>query len=74
MSVSSVGSTPAVQPQSPISSTGRAADGDYVAKTASTSQTKDSDGDYKPVTATSSTAATSTSGVLAALSSLRKGG
>ena len=74
MSVSSIGSTPAVQQQSPVSSTSRAADGDYTAKTAGTSQTKDSDGDYKPVSATSSAATTSTSGVQAALSSLQKGG
>jgi hypothetical protein len=73
MTVSSVNSTPAVQAQT-HATTSRAADGDYLARTSHTSQTKDSDGDYKPISATNSAATTSSSSVLASLSTLKKGG
>jgi hypothetical protein len=53
-------------------STARAADGDYKVRSAATSQTKDADGDYKP--AVSAAAATSSSAVMAAVTSLTKGG
>jgi hypothetical protein len=54
--------------------TGRAADGDYLHRSSKTSQVKDSDGDYKPLAASSSAAATSSSGVQAALTLLKTGG
>jgi hypothetical protein len=73
MTVSSVNSTPAIQAQTPAT-TSRATDGDYLARSAHTSQTKDSDGDYKPISTTNSAAATSSSSVLASLSTLTKGG
>ena len=56
----------------PAAHTGRSADGDYKVRSAATSQTKDADGDYKPVANVA--AATSTSSVMAAVTSLAKGG
>ena len=73
MSVSSIASTPApVQTNAPV--VARAADGDYKARSAQTSQTKDSDGDYKPLAAAQSPAAQSSSATQSALSVLAKGG
>ena len=77
MSVSSVSSTSAPAPvlsSAPVSSTARAADGDYLAKSAKTSSVKDADGDYKPAAAPSTPAATSSSATQAALLSLKSGG
>ena len=51
-----------------------APDGDYLQPSAQTSQIKDSDGDYKPTAAASSPAASSASGVQAALTLLKIGG
>ena len=73
MSVSSVTSTPAIKPHTTATTT-RAADGDYLVKSAKTSQTKDADGDYKPATTTSSPASVTTSAVHASLQNLEKGG
>lgn len=56
----------------PPAQVGRSADGDYKVRSAATSQTKDADGDYKP--AVHAAAATSTSAVMAAVTSLTKGG
>ncbi len=61
-------------PQTAAAANARAADGDYLAPNMQTSQTKDSNGDYKPTAAASSPAATSSSNVQAALTSLTKGG
>jgi hypothetical protein len=75
MSVSGVSSTPAVVPaqnSGPVSSTAKAPDGDYKAPGAGRSKVKDSDGDYKALPATP--AATSSSGVQAALTDLKTGG
>ena len=61
-------------PQTAAAANARAADGDYLKPNMQTSQTKDSNGDYKPTAAASSPAATSSSNVQAALTSLTKGG
>ena len=50
----------------------RSADGDYKVRSAATAQTRDADGDYKP--GASVAAATSTSAVMTAVTSLSKGG
>ena len=55
----------------PPAQAGRSADGDYKVRSAATSQTKDADGDYKP--AVHAAAATSTSAVMAAVTTLAKG-
>ena len=52
----------------------RAIDGDYKARSAMTSQTKDSDGDYKPSAAANSASAQSSNAVQTSLLSLKKGG
>ncbi|HWG03391.1 MAG TPA: hypothetical protein VG271_00120 [Beijerinckiaceae bacterium] len=71
MSVSGIGATTAnVQ----HSTSARAADGDYLVRSAKTAQAKDADGDYKPAKANSSPGSVSTSAVQAALNSLKKGG
>ncbi|HYP56696.1 MAG TPA: hypothetical protein VEQ35_00235 [Beijerinckia sp.] len=73
MSISAVGSalnTSQVQQAQVL----RAADGDYKTRTAHTAQTKDADGDYKPIASSGSVAASSSSNVLTALTTLKLGG
>ena len=74
MSISALSSAaPAATPPAPA--TARAADGDYLAKSAKTSQTKDSDGDFKAATAAPTSAAAKTSSTAqAALIGLKQGG
>ncbi len=73
MTVSAISGAPAVA-SPPQAAAARAADGDYLQPSAQTSQTKDGDGDYKPTAAASSPAASSSSGVQAALIQLKTGG
>ncbi len=73
MSVSAIGSAAPIVSSTPVAaSSARAPDGDYNKRGPLTSQVKDSDGDYKA--ASSSPAATSSSAVLSALTSLQNGG
>ena len=74
MSVSAISSASAAPVQTPAPVAARAADGDYIARGAQTSQTKDSDGDYKPLAAATSPAAQSSNATQSALSVLAKGG
>jgi hypothetical protein len=71
MTVSAISSAAASAPQAAAA---RAADGDRLQAGAQTSQIKDNDGDYKPIAAASSPAASSSSGVQAALTLLKTGG
>jgi hypothetical protein len=73
MTVSAVSSAPAVVSAPPAAAT-RAADGDRTQASAQTAQTKDNDGDFKPIAAATSAAASSSSGVQAALTLLKAGG
>ncbi|MCW6512813.1 hypothetical protein [Lichenifustis flavocetrariae] len=75
LSISSISSTPPASASLTAQklSAARAADGDYKAS-GKGHAVKDADGDYKPSTAPGSAATTSSSGVLAALTSLKKGG
>jgi hypothetical protein len=73
MTVSAVSGAPAVVSAQQSSAT-RAADGDWLKPSVQTSQTKDNDGDYKAIAAASSPAASSSSGVQAALTLLKTGG
>ena len=73
MTVSAVSGAPAVASAPPVAAT-RAADGDRTKASAQTAQTRDKDGDYKPVAAANSPAASSSSGVQAALTLLKTGG
>ena len=73
MTVSAVSGAPAVV-SAPQAATARAADGDRLKPNAQTSQTKDNDGDYKATAAAGSPAASSSSGVQAALTLLKTGG
>jgi hypothetical protein len=73
MTVSAITGAPAVA-AAPQTAPARAADGDYLKANAQTSQTKDNDGDYRPIAAASSPAASSSSGVQAALTLLKTGG
>ncbi|SEE81262.1 hypothetical protein SAMN05444161_7265 [Rhizobiales bacterium GAS191] len=68
--VNSASSAPAVQKAQVVSTNARAADGDYKTKGVGRSAVKDADGDYKPT----STQATSSSPVQAALTLLKLGG
>lgn len=70
MTVSAVSGAPAVASAPQVAAT-RAADGD---RTQASAQTKDNDGDYKPIAAANSPAASSSSGVQAALTLLKTGG
>ena len=74
MSVASVSAAPSQAAAAPPVAPGpaRTADGDYKSANVQTSQTKDGDGDYKPLA--SSTAAQSSAGVQASLTSLKVGG
>lgn len=75
MSVSGVSSThhiPAPVTTPTPSPTAQSTNGDYLTRNAKTSKTKDSDGDYEALP--KSPAATSSSGVLAALNNLNLGG
>ncbi len=74
MSVASVSapSTPAASPPPVAAGPARAADGDYKAASARTSQTRDSDGDFKPMARAA--AAQSSAAVQASLTSLKVGG
>jgi hypothetical protein len=73
MTISAVSGAPAVAASWQAAAT-RAPDGDYLQPSAQTSQIKDSDGDYKPTAAANSPAASSASGVQAALTLLKTGG
>jgi hypothetical protein len=73
MTVSAISSVPAAVP-APQAAAPRAADGDRTQPSAQTAQAKDNDGDYKPIAAASSPAASSSSGVQAALTLLKTGG
>jgi hypothetical protein len=73
MTVSAVSGAPAAVSAPQVAAT-RDADGDRAQASAQTAQTKDSDGDYKPIAAASSAAASSSSGVQAALTALKTGG
>jgi uncharacterized membrane protein YkoI len=73
MTVSAVSGASALA-AAPQAAPARAVDGDYLKANAQTSQIKDNDGDYKPNTAANSPAASSSSGVQAALSLLKTGG
>jgi hypothetical protein len=73
MTISAVSGAPAAVAVSQAAPA-RAADGDRLQASAQTSQTKDNDGDYKPIAAASSPAASSSSGVQAALTLLKTGG
>jgi hypothetical protein len=72
MTVSAISAAPVAA--APQAAAPRAPDGDYLQPTAQTSQIKDGDGDYKPTAAASSPAASSSSGVQAALTLLKTGG
>ena len=74
MSISAISSPPAPAVGVSNAAPARAADGDYTAPNALTSQVKDNDGDYKPAAAATSAAAKSSGAVQAALSSLQNGG
>ncbi|MGP0011735.1 hypothetical protein [Pseudomonas sp.] len=74
MTVSAISGAPVVAAAAPQAAPARAADGDYVKPNAQTSQLKDNDGDYKPSAAASSPAASSSTGVQAALTLLKTGG
>ena len=80
MTVASVGSATPPPPPAPAvtspSTTGRAADGDYLSPNVNSVSTKDNNGDYKPVAtqATTSAVASSSSSTQAALSSIKLGG
>jgi hypothetical protein len=71
MTVSAISGAPAVA-AAPQAAPARAADGDQTQPSAQTAQVKDNDGDYRP--AASSPAASSSSGVQAALTLLKTGG
>jgi hypothetical protein len=73
MTVSAISAAPAVA-AAPQAAATRAPDGDYLQPSAQTSQIKDNNGDYKPTAAASSPAASSASGVQAALTLLKTGG
>jgi hypothetical protein len=73
MTVSAISGAPAV-PAAQQAAPARAADGDYLKTNAQTSQTKDNDGDFKSIAAANSPAASSSSGVQAALTLLKTGG
>lgn len=73
MTVSAISGVPVVAAAAQTAPA-RAADGDYVKPNAKTAQSQDNDGDYKPTTAASSPAASSSSGVQAALTLLKTGG
>ena len=73
MTVSAVSGAPAVASAPQVAAT-RAADGDRMQASAQTAPTKDNDGDYKPVAAAGSAAASSSSGVQAAITLLKTGG
>ena len=73
MTVTAVSGAPAVV-SAPQAAVTRAADGDRMQASAQTSQTKDNDGDCKPIAAANSPAASSSSGVQAALTLLKTGG
>jgi hypothetical protein len=73
MTVTAVSGQPAVT-SAPPAATPRAADGDRAQASAQTAPTKDNDGDYKPIAAAGSPAASSSSGVQAALTLLKTGG
>jgi hypothetical protein len=79
MPVSAVNSAPAAPAPANapvVSSTARAADGDYRAKSSKTVGVKDADGDYKPVPtqAASPPAAASSTSTQAALTNIKLGG
>ncbi len=74
MSVSGVSSAPTAPINVSSVSVARAADGDYKARNALSSQVKDKDGDDRAIAATSSAAAQSSSAVQSSLPSLKKGG
>ena len=73
MTVSAISGAPAVV-AAPQAAPARSADGDYVKANAQTSQIKDKDGDYRPTAAANAAAASSSSGVQAALTLLKTGG
>jgi hypothetical protein len=73
MTVSAVSGAPAVVSAQQSSAT-RAADDDRLKPSVQTSQIKDNDGDYKTIAAANSPAASSSSGVQAALTLLKTGG
>jgi hypothetical protein len=73
MSVSAISSAASIASPPAVAASGaRSLNGDYTKPTPLTSQVKDSDGDYKPTS--SSPAASSSSAVLSALTSLQTGG
>ena len=74
MSLSGVSFAPAAHINVSSAAVARAADGDYKAPNALSSQVKDKDGDYRPIAATRLATAQSSSAVLASLTNLRKGG